>query len=57
LLRQSCFKSETASRTKAYELAYPALNEALLLWMFLHINNEGRGEKVVEPEVAKKRGA
>jgi hypothetical protein len=51
------FKSETgASRTKAYELAYPeALNEAFVLWMLCTINMKEEVKKVVEPEVANKR--
>jgi hypothetical protein len=46
LLRQSCFKSEQASRTKAYELAYPeALNEAFVAVDALHYKYTRRGEK------------
>jgi hypothetical protein len=55
------FKSETgASRTKAYELAYPeALNEAFVSVDALHYKyTKEEVKKVVEPEVAnKKRGA
>jgi hypothetical protein len=60
LLRQSCFKSETgASRTKAYELAYPeALNEAFVSVDALHYKyTKEEVKKVVEPKWLIKRGA